>query len=109
MVEQLTMLPPMTDEEAEDLVAQVKLMKEYAKQKRSWENAFQKWSNDVFFDESNHFGACAWGAICNYCEDNSYGRPCVRALNLMLANKSIRPDYSDKSNDCFEKWFDGGQ
>ena len=107
--EQLTIFPPLSDEDAEELAVQVSKMKEYAKQKRSWENAFQKWSNEVFFDERNHFGACGLGTICDYCEDNSYGRPCVRALNIMCSKKFLRPDYSDKSNDCFEKWFDGGQ
>ena len=109
MDEQLSMLPPLSKEEAKELAEQVAQLKEHAKQKRSWENAFQKWSNDQAFSEKNtHFGACGYGAICDYCSDNSYGRPCVRALNIMLTKKFFKPDYSDKSNECFENWFDGG-
>ena len=76
--------------------------------KRSWENGFQKWSNTVFLDESNHYGACGFGVICNYCGDNSYGRPCVRALNEMCRVKHKTIDYADKSDSNYEKWFDGG-
>lgn len=40
-------------------------------------------------------GCCGYGAMCDWCEDNSYGRPCVRALNAMCREKRIRIDYSD--------------
>lgn len=75
--------------------------------KRSWENGFQKWSNTVFLDGS-HYGACGFGEICDYCEDNSYGRPCVRALNAMCRDRHLTVDYSDKSENSYKKWFDGG-
>ena len=78
-------------------------------QKKSWENGFQKWSNKESIDGTTHYGACGFGGICDYCEDNSFGRPCVRALNLMCRDKFLSIDYSDKSKENFEKWFDGGK
>ena len=63
----------------------------------------------MFFDEKNHFGACGYGAICDYCKDNSFGRPCVRALNAMCREKFVAVNYKDKSNEYFEKLFDGGK
>ena len=75
--------------------------------KRAWENGFQKWSNTVFLDERNHYGACGYGAICDYCKDNSYGRPCVRALNEMCRVKRKSIDYADKSESNDERCFDG--
>ena len=79
--------------------------------KISWENAFQKWSDNMALDEKNysHYGACGYGVICDYCEDNGYGRPCVRALNSMCREKFLSIDYSDKSEGSFKKWFDGGK
>ena len=76
-------------------------------QKRAWENAFQKWSNSVLFDERNHYGACGYGVICDFCKDNSYGRPCVRALNAMCRERFIGINYNDKSTEYYEKLFDG--
>ena len=48
------------------------------KQKRNWENAFQRWSNKEF-EQTNSYGKCGYGIMCDYCENNSYGHPCVRA------------------------------
>ena len=31
--------------------------------------------------------------MCDYCEDNSYGRPCVRSLNAMIREKRLKIDY----------------
>lgn len=73
--------------------------------KRRWENAFQKWSNYMAYGEgsTNGYGCCGYGAMCDWCEDNSYGRPCVRALNKMCREKNIQIDYSDRD---FEKiWY----
>lgn len=81
--------------------------KEQDPKKRAWENAFQKWSDSVFFDERNHYGACGYGVICDYCKDNSYGRPCVRALNAMCRERIIEINYKDKSTEYYEKLFDG--
>jgi hypothetical protein len=75
--------------------------------KNAWENAFQKWSNDIFMESNTHYGACGFGYICNYCEDNSYGRPCVRALNAMCRDLFLPLDYTNKSDEYFKKCFDG--
>ena len=69
---------------------------EKAKQKRKWENAFQKWSdNNGMSDGAESWGACGYGSMCDYCKDNSYGRPCVRALNAMLRETGKHIDYTD--------------
>ena len=97
MSEQMSMFPPLGDgEDVEDLKRQVKLFQAYAKQKRNWENAFQKWSNKHGMQGMcvESWGACGYGSMCDWCEDNSYGRPCVRALNAMCREKNIRIDYS---------------
>lgn len=65
------------------------------KKKRKWENAFQKWSNEQLHDGMTAFGKCGYGDMCDWCEDNSYGRPCVRALNRMCREKNITIDYTD--------------
>lgn len=73
--------------------------KQNDKQKKSWENGFQRWSNKQF-DEHPHdqpLGCCGWGSMCDYCEDNSYGRPCVRALNEMCRTNGISIDYSKRN------------
>ena len=70
--------------------------------KRNWENAFQKWSNEMSQDETSPLGICGWSKICDYCTDNHIGRPCVRALNAMYREKRIEIDYSDRN---FERWF----
>ena len=77
---------------------------EEIKKKRRWENGFQKWSDKEAGDGYTPYGACGYGAICNFCTDNHYGRPCVRALNEMLRTKRKRIDYDATT---FEKAFDG--
>lgn len=73
------------------------------KQKRNWENAFQMWSNrESWLTDS--CGKCGCGIICDYCEDNSYGHPCVRALNEMCREKRIKIDYSKRN---FEDIWNG--
>lgn len=67
------------------------------KEKRSWENAFQRWSNDKLNAPTEHYGKCGYGSMCDYCEDNTYGRPCVRALNEMCREKHITIDYTDRN------------
>ena len=60
------------------------------KAKRNWENAFQRWSDDIGLnDETTPYGKCGYGSMCDYCGDNSYGRPCIRALNDMCREKNI--------------------
>ena len=68
---------------------------EWKKLKRRWENAFQKWSDEQSQDGYSPEGCCGYGSMCDYCGDNSYGRPCVRALNAMVRDKKIRIDYTD--------------
>ena len=68
--------------------------------KRKWENAFQKWSDkhglfSAGFIQVEDWGCCGYGSMCDWCKDNSYGRPCVRALNAMCREKKIQLDYSD--------------
>ena len=68
----------------------------YNSVKRKWENAFQKWSDEHgMSDGYESWGACGYGSMCDWCEDNSYGRPCVRALNAMCREKNITIDYTD--------------
>lgn len=65
--------------------------------RRRWENAFQKWSDEHgMHDSETSYGACGYGVMCDYCEDNSYGRPCVRALNKMCREKGILINYSNR-------------
>ena len=73
------------------------------KQKRNWENAFQRWSNKEF-EQTNSYGKCGYGIMCDYCENNSYGRPCARALNQMCREKRIKIDYSKRE---FEDIWNG--
>lgn len=70
------------------------------KAKRNWENAFQRWSDMQAQDETSSQGKCGHSLICNWCKDNHYGKPCVRALNAMCREKRITIDYSKRE---FEK------
>ena len=64
--------------------------------KRRWENAFQKWSDEHgMADGTEDYGSCGYGCMCDWCKDNSYGRPCVRALNAMCREKGLMIDYSN--------------
>lgn len=72
--------------------------------KRRWENGFQKWSDDNGADGYTSLGACGYGSMCDYCEDNSYGRPCVRALNAMCRETGRKINYTDMD---FEKVWNG--
>lgn len=65
------------------------------KQKRKWENAFQRWSDKMSKDGTTPEGCCGFGQLCEFCKDNSFGRPCVRAFNEMCRELRISPDYSD--------------
>ena len=97
--EQISMLPALAEgEDAEDIKRQAEMIIEYGKKKRKWENAFQKWSDNHGIESSIHtesWGCCGYGSMCDWCTDNSYGRPCVRALNAMCREKRIQIDYSD--------------
>ena len=67
------------------------------KAKRNWENRFQRWSNKISQDGTTPYGKCGYGSMCDYCENNDYGRPCVRALNEMCRVKNIKIDYEHRS------------
>ena len=70
--------------------------------KRRWEAAFQKWSNEQAKDGKTPLGKCGYGDCCDWCGDNSYGRPCVRAYNAMCREKGIKTDYDNYNFD--EVW-----
>lgn len=76
------------------------LKKLHRNAKRRWEYAFQKWSDDNGMDGAEDYGCCGYGSMCDWCTDNSYGKPCVRALNAMCREKRIKIDYT---NYDFEK------
>lgn len=96
MCKQLTFLPHEVKKASAEKLA-----------KRKWENAFQKWSDsNGMSDGTESWGACGYGSMCDYCEDNSYGRPCVRALNAMLRETGKHIDYTDF--DFIKVWEDGG-
>lgn len=61
----------------------------------------------MYDDGYTHYGACGFGAICDYCEDNSFGRPCVRALNAMMRAKRKTMNYNHLNDKAFEAAFDG--
>lgn len=68
------------------------------KEKKNWEDGFQRWSNSMFdVDGSHPLGCCGFGSMCDYCNDNSYDRPCVRALNEMCRKERITIDYSKRN------------
>ncbi len=89
MAEQLTLLT--------ETLKSDNLAKEKASEKRKWENAFQKWSDKhgIESDNTEDYGCCGYGSMCDWCTDNSYGRPCVRALNAMCREKRMQIDYTD--------------
>lgn len=99
MSEQMTLdsLLGIDGEDLEDLSRQVIRLSEYAKTKRNWENAFQKWSDEHGRDGSDSTGCCGFGYMCDYCEDNAKGRPCVRALNKMCRSKGICINYQNRN------------
>ena len=94
----------MNIEDREELKEQFKLFSEYAKKKRNWENAFQKWSDNAGQDGLTSYGVCGYGSMCEWCEDNTYGRPCVRALNAMCREKHLMINYTERD---FEKIWEG--
>lgn len=85
-----------TEKEIAELEQQAEIFFDYAKKKRRWENSFQKWSDENAVEGGTEdYGVCGYGSMCDWCEDNSYGRPCVRALNAMLLEKGKKVDYDD--------------
>ena len=90
----------MTDQTA--LFAVEDMSKKPNNARKKWENRFQRWSNKEFENGTNEFGACGYGSMCDYCIDNDYGRPCVRALNAMCRDRGITIDYTN--NDYAKIW-----
>lgn len=84
-------------------VAQTFDEREKRNAKRRWENAFQKWSDEQSQVGTTPNGKCGYGSMCDWCGDNSYGRPCVRALNEMCRERGIKIDYTDR--DFEQIWF----
>lgn len=79
------------------------------KAKRKWENGFQRWSDRNSADGGSSFGCCGFGSMCDYCEDNTYGRPCVRSLNAMIREKHLKIDYEKTGyEEVWEGIFDNG-
>ena len=78
-----------------DIYTALRIDCEQKKAKRRWEDHFQKWSNEQSRDGTQPFGNCGTGGLCDYCEDNSYGRPCVRALNEQCREEKKQIDYLD--------------
>ena len=97
MSEQITFLGREFFSEAEiaEMEKQAETLAEYAKRKRRWENAFQKWSDEQGLDGAMSYGCCGYGSMCEWCKDNDYGRPCVRALNAMCREKGMTIDYDN--------------
>lgn len=73
-------------------------------QRRNWENGFQRWSDEAAQDGSNPLGICGYSSMCDYCDNNTYGRPCVRALNEMCKEKRISIDYSNRNYEDIWDW-----
>ena len=74
------------------------------KLKRRWENGFQRWIDKMA--DSKHdqpIGTCGCGAPCDDCADNTFGRPCVRALNALCRRKKITIDYTKQ--DYEDAWW----
>lgn len=63
--------------------------------KRKWQNAFQAYSDKMFQEPTTPSGKCGYMSFCDYCADNSYGRPCVRAFNEWARVNHIQVDYDD--------------
>ena len=74
------------------------------KKRTAWNRRFQAWSDRMTQEEGTPYGKCAHGAICDFCADNSYGSPCVRALNEWMKETGRKVDY-DKED--FEAVFMG--
>lgn len=97
MGDQMSLLPP------DEMQQCVEECRKFANKKRRWENAFQKWSNDQWRDGYTDKGKCGYGVMCDWCKDNSYGRPCVRALGAMCREKYIHIDFDDY--DFTKVWY----
>ena len=99
---QMSMFPEME-------AKQKKQRKAADREKRNWENSFQYWSDRHGMDANNatSYGCCGYGSMCDNCSDNSYGRPCVRALNDLCRKKGIEIEYTNRTEEYFENVWHG--
>lgn len=74
--------------------------------KRRWEDAFQRWSDKMQQESTVSYGKCGYGEMCDWCTDNGYGRPCVRAINAMVREKKMWIDYTNRN---FEALWSGAR
>lgn len=65
------------------------------RQKKKWQRAFQAYSDKMLLDGTTPSGKCGYMSFCDYCADNSYGRPCVRAFGEWARANHIQVDYND--------------
>lgn len=65
------------------------------RKKEKWQKAFQAYSDKKAQDDTTPSGKCGYMDFCDYCTDNSYGRPCVRAFNEWARANHIQADYDD--------------
>lgn len=63
--------------------------------RRNWQERFQRWCNNESQDELTSVGICGYSDLCDYCKDNTFGKPCVRALNALLKEKNVTIDYNN--------------
>lgn len=73
------------------------------KERKNWENRFQRWSDRKAQDGATPDGKCGYGKICEYCENNDYGRPCVRALKAYAKNTGYIINYD--SDDFYKPFY----
>lgn len=70
--------------------------------KEKWQRAFQAYSDKMAQVSTTASGKCGYMNFCDYCEDNSYGRPCVRAFGEWACENNIEVDYTDFD---FTRWI----
>ena len=76
-----------------EMYAEQAMLREAKIKKAQWDAMFQKWCDDMSHDGSTEQGKCGWGVFCDYCDDVSHGKPCVRAINAMLRETGKNIDY----------------
>lgn len=66
-----------------------------------WLTAFQQYSDKCFQDGTTPKGKCGYMDFSDYCEDNSYGRPCARSFSEYARKNNIEVDYTDYDFDKY--------
>ena len=101
---------PFPNEDVESFNKDLEALGKYIdRQKRKWEDAFQRWSNKNGIESDNitSHGCCGYGSMCDWCVDNSYGRPCVRALNAMLREEGLCVNHENLTEEYFIDVWNG--